>query len=344
MIYLSIFFLLFLSSLTKGRINRFLFHLFCVVLLFLSCLRAQTIGIDTAGGYLSYYNQILAGSNLPWVERSWVYLNRFSIVLGLGYQGVLAFAGLLTLLPVFYVISKTCKNKTLGLALFYGLYLELYSFNLVRQCIAISFILLAFFYFTNRRFFLSIVWFVAACAFHKSAIVSLALVLVLVRMDYKMLTLVIITSLVVGVLLTDKIFIAITGKYASNLLVSDGYSGFRDSIIVPFIFSAIISTYFIVVLMTPDYNSLLTNDWFWASVIGVVAMNLTMRLGQGTRIVLFFSQTQAIFIPKYLDEIENSSNKAIIGISFFIYLFLNFARILYDQMNSLIPYRLFFQM
>ena len=72
--------------------------------------RGLTVGIDTAGGYYSYYNTVLNGGHLTWVEPAWELLNSISIRLGFGYQGVLVFSAMLTIIPIYIVLKNRSAN------------------------------------------------------------------------------------------------------------------------------------------------------------------------------------------------------------------------------------------
>ena len=341
MIYLITFGLLFLFSLTRGKKNKFFFKLFFLFLLLLTCFRGRTVGIDTSGGYYENYLEVLNGNSLPWMEASWTILNRISISLGMGYPGVLTISGFLTLLPVGYVINKKCDNRCFALALFYGMYFVLYSFNLMRQCIAISFSLLAVFFYSDRKFIKSGIWLILGILFHKSALIVLAIIpFLMFRFTFARVVIVLVVSFVAGVLLSNRIFVLLSGKYATNLLVDDGYSGFRDSILMPAIFTAAFNAFFLFTAML-DFENLKKNHWFLISLLGVIVMNLTMRLGQGTRIVLYFSLSQVVFLSNYISRMENKRNKPIIASLLFLYLAANFFRILNSQWDSLLPYVFF---
>lgn len=342
MIYVSIFILLALFSLTKGKTNDRYYKVMFIWILFITCCRSSQIGIDTAGGYYSYYKYILGGGDLGFVEPSWIVLNKLSIELGLGYSGIIAMSGLLTLIPVAFVINKTCDNKCFAMLIYYGSYYVLNSFNIMRQCIAISFILLAIYYYINNRFVYSGIWFIIAFLFHKSAIVALVII-VFLKLEFKFSRIVVIllSTYLIGLFVSAKLFYLVSGRYA-NYLVSDGYGGFRESIFLPAIMAAILNVFFVFVVW-PEYDRVKCNPWFLISIVGIIFMNMTVRLEQGTRVVLYFTQAQMVFVPNYVRSLKNKNNKKVISCLFVIYLALNFYRILHTQLDSLLPYKFFWE-
>lgn len=341
MVYIVFFIVLFLFACVHERWDNLLFKIASFALLVLVCLRSQTIGIDTTYGYRYYFQYIQEGLNLNWLEPLWIFINKLSIWFGLGYQGVLIFAGLFTLLPVFYVISKTCNNKRFALAIYYGLYLCLFSFNIMRQCVAISFILLAAYLYIAKKYRTALLSFIVATMFHSSAFIALPLVLFFkLNVDFKKIILLFIATYFLGIFLNDQFFFTITGSYSKNLLATDGYTGFRSSIVIPAIFCFIFNVFFLIVLF-PEYNKLKNDSWLLMVILGVLMMNMTMRMGQGTRIVLYFSQAQAIFIPNHIRKFENERDKLIICFLYSAFLGANFFRMLILSWNEVCPYSFF---
>lgn len=341
MIYIAVFIILFIFSLSS-KSNGGLFRISAVVLLILAGCRARSVGIDTSGGYWSYYNWILEGNNLRWVEPSWVIINKLSISLGWGYQGVIAIASLLTILPVVYVIEKKGGNKCFSLAIYYGLYLILFSFNMVRQCIAISFVLLAAYLFSENKKMRSIIVVCLAIMFHNTALFTLiALLFLRIKWNLNRVALCQILTLLMGIVINDRVFFVISGHYASNLLYKDGYTGFRDDIIKPIIFTILFNILFYYIIRF-EFDNIKNNYSFCLALLGVFILNFTLRLGQGTRVVLYFSQFQLLFIPEYVSTIKGYKNKAMIVIPYFMYLSANFCRMLLAQWDSLVPYHTFF--
>ena len=341
MIYIAVFVLLFVFSLNKQS-NDKLFKIGVIILLAITCCRSKNVGIDTAGGYWSYYNQVMNGGTLPWMEYSWVILNKISIQLGLGYEGVIAISGILTIIPVALVIQKQCDNKCLGLAIYNGLYLVLYSFNLMRQSIAISWVLLAICFYIDKKKKIALFVFIFAVIIHNSALFAFPIIIFIkLNLKYSKVILLLFVSFITGIIINESVFYAISGQYANNLFNDDGYTGFRESVFYPAVMALIFTVFFLYII---HFNSdkIKKDPWLLISLLGIIVMNLTVRLGQGTRIVLYFSQAQLVFIPRYLEKNSTKEIKSTIMILYFLYLAANYFRILLSQWNSLVPYTTFF--
>ncbi len=307
------------------------------------CLRSPSIGVDTAGGYFKYFQYIQAGSDLSWVEPAWIYINKICIWIGAGYQGVLALSGILSLIPVYYVIKKSCSNSCFALAVYYGMYFVLFSFNLVRQNIAISFAFLAMFFFVNKKMYNALLFFCLGFLFHNSVLVVLVLIFFLkINMSFAKTILLLAGSFFAGLLLSDDFFFVVSGEYSRDLLDSGGYAGFRNSIFLPATFALLLNI-FIIAILLPQFDKIKNNPWYLITLMGLIVMNLTVRLGQGTRVVLYFSIAQVIFIPNYIKSIEQRNEKCLTTVLYVAYLGMNFCRILFQTWDDVCPYTFFWQ-
>ena len=343
MIYISTLLMLCLFARAKGEKDKRLFELGVLLILVVTCLRSPNIGIDTAGGYLEDFNAVASGYHLGWLEPAWEPLNKLAIELGFGYQGVIAFAGVLAILPVAYVIRKISKNECYSLALYYGMYFVLYSYNLMRQMIAVSFALMAIYFYYEKKYKWTFFWLVLGVMFHKTILFVLPVfVFTRFRLKYSMTVIITLVSLLLGAFLPSEVFYVIAGHYAGNLAGTDGYSGFRTSILVPVVMAAILSVFFLFITYY-GRRKLEGNMWYMMSLLGIIVMNLTVKMGQGTRMVFYFSQAQVLFIPEHLKNSEIPSNRRFVKAIYFIYLFMNFFRVLLNQWDTVTPYRFFWQ-
>ena len=311
MIYLGIFFfLLFAASSWKrwsGANQRRLFSLCVIILVALSGLRSRMIGVDT-NGYYKIYSHIAEVGDLGYIEPAWRLLNVVAAKLSLGYPGVLTFASFMTLLPTAYTLFKKCDNPCEGLFIYYGMYMVLYSFNLMRQFIAIGWFFLGLYFFEQKRYFSMLTAVTVAVLFHSSALLfCLIVVFSAFQLRYTAIAFLCLASFAFGLVLNKSVSFAL-GKYANYLDAGGGYAGFRDDLFLPILFTLAINVFFLVIFALPA-NHPMSNIWYKTTVLGIIVMNLTLRLGQGTRIVLYFSQTQAISVPLYIRSLKSAQNK-----------------------------------
>lgn len=153
-------------------------------------LRNYTVGTDTGGHILNLYkiagntfnfNDFQKKAELIYNCKDYIYLF-LTYIFGhynISFQLMLFLFESLIIFPIYFTLKKIKldnSNIILGMTLFYLTIYNL-SMNMIRQSIAIAFILLSFAIFTRRKnkksILLSIVLFVIAVEFHDTAIYTL---------------------------------------------------------------------------------------------------------------------------------------------------------------------------
>lgn len=131
------------------------------------------IGTDYAN-YVNYFNS--PDGALQRAEIGFILINRMVIALGGGVQWMFALVALLTYLPLAFGLRRDWILPVIAL---YMLTLYLNSFSLIRQMLAITWVLVALTrYLDDRQIGHVYFWIVAASFFHLSVLFVLPLVLV----------------------------------------------------------------------------------------------------------------------------------------------------------------------
>lgn len=170
-----------------------LFSVFAILLpCFLAQMRDVSVGTDIKGYVLPNYNIARNCKSFTLfysVEYSKVEL-LFSVLIYIGAKigniGVTFFLiEFLTIFPIYYVLYKRREkaSMTMGMLLFYFLFYN-FSFSGMRQSIAMSFMLLAFYMITNDRKLKSLIYAIIAALFHSSAILIIP-IYILISYIYK---------------------------------------------------------------------------------------------------------------------------------------------------------------
>lgn len=336
MIYTFIFLGLLLSIFTR-KYNNSLFILFSITLLLLGCFRAQYIGTDTAHGYKTMFSYFEHGYDVSYLDKGWILVNKISVALKLGYQGVLAIAELLCVCPVIYVINKVSKNKCLSLFIYYASFIYLHSYNIIRQCIAMSFCLLVFYFFINKKYVYSIVFMICAFFFHKTSLIFLAVFIFMkLKINLRRIILFCLISFGLGLVCNKSLFIKIAGPYAFYL---EGSSfGFRDDMKSAIFMSFLVTLFFILYVLMIGEKKLQT-EWLKSYLLGVCCMNVTMSMLLGTRIIYYFTQFQIFFYTDYI--ITKRKEKYLYLFVLILYYSLIFYKIFLGQYSEINPYNVF---
>ncbi len=306
-------------------------------LLFLSAiagLRNETIGVDTHS-YKSIFTWISNGI-IYLIEPGWYFLNDWIASIGLSFNVLLWIASLLTLIPLGIVCLRCSVNPQMSLFFYYGLYGYLNSFNQMRQFVAISFVLLAYSYIFRKKFFLAC--FLLAVSFHYSSVISL--IILYFKRIYLTRSRVIfgvLISFLLGLILTDSMFVLLAGPYAGYL---DSDAVYRDNFLYTIMLSILMNLLYIFSFSTLE-KECRQNLWTKIFFLAIVLLNLTMQLKLGSRIILYFTYSQIIFYPMYFQH-NIIKDKKIVITCILLYTALIFMKILVlgnQSDGSVYPYK-----
>lgn len=147
-------------------------------------LRHPSMGVDLqygkSTGYLAVYEFI---AEAPWedvlhkqflnYERGYIIFNKLLSYLSQNSQMLLFSSAIIAIGSVSLLIAKNSKSAILSFVLYCGLSVFMLTFSGIRQAIAISITILAFFCIKKKKIFLFILLTLLASAFHASALVFL---------------------------------------------------------------------------------------------------------------------------------------------------------------------------
>lgn len=335
MLYICIFFLLLFSCFIKSPLDKkYLYCSFLCVLILIAGFRDSSVGVDTAIGYKTYFDYISRGISMPYVEQGWIKLNQLCILLGIGYEGVIFFSFLLCIIPVLIAVRIEKTNILESLFIYYAMYLYLHAFNMIRQCIAMSFCMLALSLLLKKKYLNFLLSLFVAFMFHKSSVIFIiSLPFLCIRLTRNRIIFFILISFLIGGFFSQKLFIMIAGPYAGYLQNSE--FGFRPTSIVIKVFTLLLDCLFLFFILI-ERKQYLNEVWLKILLLGYLCMNCTMGLVLGTRLMFYFTQAQVFFYPKYFEK--KQKDRLSLRIIFYSYLFINFMRILLGQWSSLVPY------
>lgn len=150
-----------LDSKYLRRVFRFFVFLFLTIP---SSLRYYT-GTDY-GHYISIFNNPV---KLQSRELLWRYLNYFIKFLDLPVQYLFVFSSILIYYPLCFKLQR--KNFFLTIILYIVFMYYFKSYNVIRQMIAVSFVLWAFIEFEKKKYGKTLILLIIALGFHNSAII-----------------------------------------------------------------------------------------------------------------------------------------------------------------------------
>lgn len=164
-LFLFLFICLFSFSFQKCKksINGISLRLMTFILFFLPAAIRYGIGTDYFN-YIDVYNQIYFGRNVI-QEFSWKILNSLVIGLNLGEQFVFVLSSFLI---YFFLLTIERKYYFVVVSLYFVFYYS-YSFNCIRNAIAISLIICSYLYLIRGKYWYTLITLLLACFFHTSS-------------------------------------------------------------------------------------------------------------------------------------------------------------------------------
>lgn len=282
---------LIVSKLKKSKI---LLLLSFAILFILLAYRSVTVGTDTIN-YNIQFNVIKSFGFLN-IEPLWLYLNKFAIALGGNFQLVLVFASLLTLLPVFYVVNKKSPLPFLSIFLYLSLYYYFFSFNIMRQCIAMSFGLLSIMFFNDNKIKKSLFFLLIAVLFHYSAIVlipGIIMIKFLSKLKALQLSLLQLFTLFIGVFFSTSIVSVSTKYFYSNYNIEESLNFLGNFIVI----LALNILFYILGRLNKNKN-----QWYYFCLIFLYISNILALVPYGNRVVMYYGILFIIFFPLVLKD------------------------------------------
>lgn len=183
--------------LLKGKARKVLGMLIFFAMFLLCSLRGYNVGTDTE----AYYDFYKYGSFR--MEPLFVLLREMCLSLGLGVRGLLFLSALLTYIPLVMFLLRESKDILFSSLIYLSFSVMFFhqTFNIVRACIAISFMLWALHFLVKKRYRYSSVFLIISCLFHYSAIIIfliVAITFIIRKLNFKFVFIAISLSLLFG--------------------------------------------------------------------------------------------------------------------------------------------------
>ena len=296
--------------------------------------RDISIGSDTIS-YYNIYNYIHDGSR-TFVEYGWFGINKFIQYIGGNFSLLLWITSLLTLIPVGILSKRYTPNPSLGLFVYDALYAYLNSFNIMRQLLAMSFVLLAYSALDRKKMVSFTIYVLVAISIHISSIFVLTVFCVKnIKLNLARVIMMLLSTLVIGCIINNKLLTLLVGPYVHYL-----DSRYRDNLFTTLVMGMLSNLVFILIYITSkvdDRNNIFMKIYF----LGIVFMNITLQLTLGTRFILYFTIVQFLVFPIYLES-NRFKQKNIVKVTLILYAGIIFMKILLmgnSMEGSVYPYQ-----
>lgn len=324
---------LFLSFLPKP--SKIIYVLFGIILVFIEGMRTVEVGSDTLS-YLNIFETVGNGNYASWVEPVWNLICFISYnFISTNYNVFLLIIASVTIFNFLYVFYKESPNPFLSLYIFISLHMYMGSFNIMRQYLSMSFLLLSWCLLSQYKKRKSIVFLLVSILTHYSTIFSVITYLwkKITLPSNKILYLLII-SFIFGSMMNESTLSIFTGPLFANFLEKD--TVFRDSsnLMIVMVIAQNMLTMMIVLSVKEEMRE---NFWFKIFVLSSLVFNATYMVAFAARIYSVFAISQLIFVPLFFKQLK-CSRKIASYIVLVIYMSAQFFRILIPNGNGILPY------
>ncbi|PPK93266.1 EpsG-like putative glucosyltransferase [Nonlabens xylanidelens] len=296
-----IFFILFAAIIllfSQHRSILFLF-LFFVILFLLAGYRDVTVGTDTFR-YLEHYQRIQNELNVWRLEYLWIKVMELVSFFNGTFANLLLVTHLIILIPLFFVFVKASRYPILSLFFYVTFYYYFYSLNIMRQSVAVSLILLAFYVFYSNfklKWLYTVLIVTGAVLFHNSALIFILAIFMkyfLEKYEGYLIT------ILVGSILLGLVFFNSFLNYLSldkYEYVSNESEAFSISVV------SILSSLVINVIVILIRNIIVKKTyWYYLFIASVVLSNLLIITPYGNRLVMFLGITKLILFANLIDN------------------------------------------
>lgn len=185
---------------------------------FLCAFRSFEIGADTEN-YRRIYNSRAALSSYRY-EFLFYQLMSFFREFKLGFRAFLITLSVLIYVPLFCILRKESKNLSVSILLFIvsANYYFFESFNIIRQLVATSFLLVSYSKFIRKNYLVSFLFFGVAIGFHISSLIYLPFLFLATRkVSYRFVCITILCSLVYAFAFSSIDFLTNQVKFLAEI-------------------------------------------------------------------------------------------------------------------------------
>lgn len=318
-------------------------------------LRSSTVGVDTIA-YVRNFNII---RNLNWTdfginlyshgnaghyEFGYYYLNKVIGVMSSNPQLLLFIVAIIIVSSINFAIYHLSDDVLLSVSLFQTFGFFCYSMALMRQFIAVSILMISFYYFVQNKFKMAFLTVCVASLFHTTALIFI-IVYILLILSRKFGTNRFVVTLV-GCTVLPVIY---------NLIITfvPRYQFYLTYQAKEYISSGIFSLFIFVLIILPMFMRKSGFDVFCQNeldayliqllIVGIAINLFSSKIQMLGRVVYMFTIFIIFYVPRLFKFIKRKDNQIIIKIIIYIAQVIYYFNFLYNSTASVCPYLFFWQ-
>lgn len=317
---------------------------FLQLFVLLGC-RGLTVGIDTST-YISLFRVLCAGGNVIQLEI----LNRI-MMLGVSRLPIenqetvlLCLYAAITLIAFYIFIYSESYDVYLSVCIFTGMMYYYFSFNAMRQALAMAIVSIAISKLNKEKSLSFLVLVIIASGFHTSALVALPLWIV------KKISLKYSWKLYMIFVVASASMVVIGREVVELLLVFfPSYRGYINSVFAeegnylnPLMYLAVLT------IVTIIWNSTKKNseDNLYLVMLGVgtVIYFMSIQVGIVNRIVYYYTMSIIVILPNLFKRIPKIKNRVPLSVGAHLMVLIYSGLLVMREAHGIVPYSFFWQM
>lgn len=259
-------------------------------LLILAGFRTMNVGTDTVH-YYTNFNYEKSGFREDIKEPLWLLLQGVVIKLDLDFQYFLVVISIFTLLPVYFSIRKESSWPLFSLFVFLTFYYYFFGFNIMRQCLAASWGLIAIAYYREEDSFFknkkSLLFCLIASLFHTTGVLVFLMILSYLFLKKSKVNLYVIqfVSVFIGIVLGDRLLFL-------GLKLLSSYNGIEEKDAGSNIINLLVLNAVFIII---NHFIRKRDRWFYFFFFFIILTNLVVKVPFGERLIMYAGVTLMIF-------------------------------------------------
>lgn len=333
----------------KYKYNFFSYSLIFILFTILQFFRDFSIGVDTLN-YVIFFDKISHSNGLHEVgliadslniELGFSYLVYFFSLLGFSERGILnLFVSIIFFNLMFFSKKVSISSFIFFISILSYLNIYISSFNILRQIVAMSFLILSTAYLIKNRYIMSLFLILVSSLFHASSLLGFIFFLIYKFREELSRNYILVVSLVFVFLMSLNNVLTLFNKY-SVYIESDTVTSSPKFFVIFSLMLLILSVFF-----KKKINFKNIDFYNFAIVLLSISVGLqfyqvfSSTLNQGiSRLNLYFFWSSSILIMILINNFSKGEKKILIYSLFFIFMFAYYIYVLNNIGYSYVPYR-----
>lgn len=312
-----------------------------VILIIINILRGQRVGFDTTS-YMDHFTNIANRSffgamNYYW-EKGFSFLCKVLSYISKNPRIIIIVCGIIGIGGVMLYIYKYSKIPWLSLFIYISMGYYAYSFNIIRQCVALAIVIYSIRYIYSRNLMKFVLCVCLAILFHKTAVLILPLYWI---------SKIKINNTYIFISLTGVIFVFLFGRRIVSILVSTLFPKYLhyinadtggEKLLILFVLFIIFGAYFKEQYLREKENQL----HFHMIIIGAVLQSFSLTFPLLGRAFIYYHISMIIFLPNMVASFNKKTNRVIISSAICLVTYMFYLLLLRGNDNGIVPYSLLF--